>query len=602
MRAALCTEYRLVQVSRLTLGLAIVFTVYGGILRLNALSSRYGPVDRPAWAHVMTTRVAPLARFLQPRIYAWPPIASPYVGGDPVNYLRFGREMQSFYQAHVREPVFLATVRVFLVLLQNQDIAVSFASAAMSTLCILGTYLLGARAFGAPVGLLAALGWAIDYDAITWAPDGWRDDTFTCVLVFATWAFVRLWQDRRPANAVLAGVLAAVACLTRITSVSFVCPALAAILLARRGDWRGQFRLVGLASAVTVLLVAPYLINCWRATGDPFIAINAHTSYYRAHEGIDFSKRMNALAYVAQKLTRKPVYQLDTTITGFFVFPMRNKWFGFDFWVPYLSTVLMWLSIAGLFLCLGHSTGRLLLLIAFTALIPYAFTWNVGAGGEWRFTMHVYPLFLIAASYAVVWLARGLWRIPRALPQWSPSWWTAARAAGVVLIVLVASVGYVSLPYFVVRESLQYGVTTSINTGERDWVFYTRGWSKPRTHGAVTARVMIGEQGTIRFPIPVMRTYRLTLRADPATPELPRRVVLFLNGRILFPFGLGFDPTRVGSYSVDVSPDRLRSGANELTLIADKAIPAETAGDRYAWLPASTPVSLRVWYIRLDPL
>ena len=140
----------IVRTSTLALGLAIAITAYGGILRLNVLSARYGAVDHPGWARVLTTKVAPLARFLEPRIYAWPRAEQPYAGGDPINYLRFGREMRSFYQAHVREPVFPATVRVFLVLLQNQDIALSFASVAMSTLAIFGTFLLGRLAFGAP--------------------------------------------------------------------------------------------------------------------------------------------------------------------------------------------------------------------------------------------------------------------------------------------------------------------------------------------------------------------------------------------------------------------------------------------------------------------
>ena len=166
---------------------------------------------------------------------------------------------------------------------------------------------------------------------------------------------------------------------------------------------------------------------------------------------------------------------------------------------------------------------------------------------------------------------------------------------------VLAVVGYLSLPYFVARESLQYGLTTSIDTGERDWLFYRRGWSAPRRDGAVVARVVIGDQATIRFPIPERRAYRLTLRVDPATPERPRRVVLWLNGRLLFPFGLAWNPTRVGSYSVDVSPDLLVRGANELKLVADGMVPASDAGPQYAWLPPSTSVSLRVWYLRLDP-
>jgi len=589
-----------VRTSVLALGLALALTLYGGILRLNVLSSRYGAVDRPAWAHVLTAKIAPIAKYLEPRIYAWPPEDQPYAGGDPINYLRFGREMRSFYQAHVREPVFPATVRMFLMLLQDQDIGLSFASAAMSTLTIFATFLLGRRAFGTSVGLIAALGLAIDYDVVNWAPDGWRDDTFTCALVFAAWSLVRLWQDPRPPNAILAGVLSAVACLTRITAFTFVLPGLL-LLIVQGQDRRRRLQLSALAAIVAIVLVAPYLINCWRATGDPLISINAHTKFYRAREGVDYSRPMNAFDYLTEKMTRRPVFQLDTALTGLFVFPMRNKWSGFNLWVPGLTSIAMWLSVAGLVLWLFHPVGRLLVVIAVTSLVPYAFTWNVPGGGEWRFTMHVYPLFLIASAYAGVWLVRAARDLPAVLRAWSPSWITVTRAIAVALACALVVVSYMSLPYFVARESLKYGLTTSIETGERDWLFYRRGWSAPKTEGAVTARVMVGDQAIIRFPVPVQRSYRLTLRADPATPDSPKRVVLWLNGRLLFPFGLGFNPDRVGAYTVDVSAEQVRSGDNELKLVADGTVPAAAAGDRYAWLPKSTRVSLRVWYIRLDP-
>jgi hypothetical protein len=37
---------------------------------------------------------------------------------------------------------------------------------------------------------------------------------------------------------------------------------------------------------------------------------------------------------------------------------------------------------------LFSGTGRFMLLMLFTSLIPYAVTWSVGGGGEWRFTQH----------------------------------------------------------------------------------------------------------------------------------------------------------------------------------------------------------------------
>src|SRR6187200_2535805 len=109
------------------LALAIVVTAYGGLLRLDALVQMYGGLDRPHWASVLTHHLAPLARFVRPDGFRWPYVAVPYVGGDPINYLKYAREMRSFYQAHVREPMFLALTRTYLWLLADQDVAVSFA-------------------------------------------------------------------------------------------------------------------------------------------------------------------------------------------------------------------------------------------------------------------------------------------------------------------------------------------------------------------------------------------------------------------------------------------------------------------------------------------
>src|SRR3990170_2193365 len=122
--------------------LAVVITAYGGLLRLDAVVERYGTVDHPAWARVLTGGAPRWAAPLKPEPHQGRRIAQPYVGGDPINSLRYAREMQTFYQPHVREPVFLAWTRGFLWLLSDQDIAVSFASDAASTPALAGAWLL----------------------------------------------------------------------------------------------------------------------------------------------------------------------------------------------------------------------------------------------------------------------------------------------------------------------------------------------------------------------------------------------------------------------------------------------------------------------------
>jgi hypothetical protein len=583
--------------------LALLITAYGGVLRLNVIASRYGPIERPAWARVLGDHVAPLARHVEPTIYAWPPVADPYIGGDPITYLRFAREMRSFYQGHVREPVFLVITRAGLWLLDNQDMGISFASAAMSTAGIFATYLLGAAAFSPLVGVLAALGLAIDYDAISWSADGWRDDTFTTIFVLTSWAFIKLLNQPRLSNAVLTGMLSAAASLTRITSISWIAPALLMTMMTRRDAGRRPLVMSALAAAIAAVLVAPYLINCARATGDPFIAINAHTRYYRAGEGLPYTAPQSAVDYIRDKVSRRPLFQTDTALTGMFVWPFQNKWSGFNLWLPHLTDVLKWCAVAGLLLFLTSANGRLLIVLLFSSLVPYAFTWNVGGGGEWRFTMHVYPMYLIAAAYAPGRMWRAAWSL-RLEPERRVirSWRTWAAAAAVLSIAVLAQVAYARLPYFVHREALTHGEEVTIAAGDRDAVFYMKQWSPPHTEGAVTARVVLGERAAIALPLAEQRPYRLTLRMDPVTPEAPRAVTVLLNGRLLRRLGLAWNPERVGTYTVDVEAYLVRPGSAVLQLVAESAIPARDAGPRYAWIAPETPVSLRVWYVRIHPL
>jgi hypothetical protein len=578
--------------------LAFLITVYGAVLRLNVIESRYGPIERPGWARVVTAKAADAAPHLQPGMYAWPPDPNPYVGGDPIGYLKFAREMRSFYQGHVREPVFLAWTRLWLWLLRDQDVGISFASASMSVLTIPLTCLLGTLAFSPAVGLLAGLALAIDYDAVSWSADGWRDDTFTCMVVLTVCALLWLRRHPRPRAAVLAGMAAAAACLTRITSVSWIVPALVLLAFERPRERRQRAAMAGIAAATMFVIVMPYLINCWRVSGDPFIAIDAHTTYYRAGEGLPFGQPQSALAYIAAKLQRRPVFQLDTALTGLFVFPFQNKWSGFNLWVPGLSTALAWLAIAGLVLFLASPTGRFLLVVELTSLLPYAFTWNVAGGSEWRFTMHVYPILLVAAFYPFYFVAHLVVTRPwqRVTARRAAVWigTGAALAGGAAL--------YLALPYSIARESLRHGDSTSIETGPRDAVFYRGNWSGWVRGGAVISRIMLGDRAAIRFPLPERRAYKLTLRLDPALPDRPHVVSLLLNHRVLQRLTLTWDDMRMGSYEVDMPAEYVRVGENELQLIADAVVPARAAGPRFASVPPDTNVSLRLWYIRIHPV
>lgn len=593
----------LAQRPSLALLLALAITLYGGLLRLDAFVAKYGVLDRPTWARFATETVAPAVPAIRSSRLGWARVPNPYVGGDPINYIKYGREMTSFYQPHVREPVFLALTRAGLWALDDQDAGVSLASAFGSTLAIFATYLVGAALLSPLVGLLAALLTAIEFDIVTWAPDGWRDDTFMATVLLAAWALLRLRARPSLGNAALAGLLGGIACLTRITALSFVLPALAWIVLERTGTSRaGQAKTAGAALLVLTVVVAPYLVSCAIATGDPFLAINYHTTYYRHAEQQPIDEPMSAGEYVRGKFASRPVQSLDSAYTGLFVQPFTTKWDGFGQWVRGLDRPLQVLAVSGLAAMPFFAAGRLLLVMLLASLVPYMLTWNVGGGDAWRFTMHAYPFYLVAAAVSLVGIARVVHIVAgrRAMFTRAATVRIAWRVALVVAVGAVGALVYIQLPWYVIREAIARRESTSVQTGSRDAVFYRSGWTAPLTDN-ITVRVSRGDRSIVRFPLPEKRAYEIVLRIDPVTPSAPARVDVLFNKRWVARLPLSSNPERVGSYRLQVTEQDAHAGANELILIPAPTVAASAAGPRFASLDPAERIGVRLWYVRILP-
>ena len=181
---------------------------------------------------------------------------------------------------------------------------------------------------------------AIEYNSITWGVDGWRDDTFTAAFLLSAWALVRFRERASFGSALLVGFTAGAACLTRITALSFILPALLWIAVAGSKGRRARLTHAATALLIMTVLVAPFLISCAIATGDPFFSINYHTGYYRFGEGLPIEQPMSAAEYVRQKFARHPVGALDVAVNGLFVRPFTTKWEPFDIWAA--ASVRSW--------------------------------------------------------------------------------------------------------------------------------------------------------------------------------------------------------------------------------------------------------------------
>ena len=260
------------------------------------------------------------------------------------------------------------------------------------------------------VGLAAAAMLGIDHSAVYWAIGGWRDELFAFFAVSCAWAWSAVraaphtrecrsrrraqrrrlpdedHDDRahRPCSGLAAGDVAIRRCDRR-----------------RYVNRRREGRQLALAVGIAAVLVAPFLINCAIATGDPFYAINNHTDFYLKREGVPDVRPISAVRYSVDKFESRPIAATDNAVRGIFVYPFANKWVGLNRWYPGLGTVLAGLAIAGLVAWLWWPEGRLLLVMFFGSLVPFSMTWTVLGGAEWRLTLFAYAFYLIAAFWVV---------------------------------------------------------------------------------------------------------------------------------------------------------------------------------------------------------
>jgi hypothetical protein len=550
-------------------------------LRLDALFKSYGPYDQPRWLAVLQPAVGRAASTITPN-WPWRHDATPYAGGDPINYLKFARGMRNFYAAHVREPMFPAVTRIGLMLTGDEDVGVSVASIAFGLLTLVATYALGALVASPMVGLAAAAMLGIDQSAVYWAIGGWRDELFAFFAVSCTWAWIRFARHPTRGNAMLAGALSGGACLTRITTIALIAPAIV-WLLATRGARIG--RELAIAVGVMTVIVAPFLINCAIATGDPLYAINNHTDFYLKREGVPDPRPISAVAYSLDKFESRPIAATDNAVLGVFVYPFSNKWVGLDRWYPGLGMALACLAIAGLVAWLWSPEGRLLLVMFVGSLVPFSMTWTVRGGAEWRLTFFAYAFYLIAAFSFVantVQSARSVVLSRDSKPWPDITDRRIVQPAVVVLALVLVAVGWwIAVPYAVTKEALRYDGAASIAAGPRDRWFFADGWSDLVVQGNIVARFAAPPGASLRILLPEPRQYLLTLRTDPVDPSAaaPPIVRVSLNGTHLGDLLLQWNPERIGIYQLTIPAHSFAPGDQRLDLHSDTAF--------------------KVWYVRI---
>lgn len=544
-------------------------TLYGGALRFEALVARYWAAQAaPGWALESAEAISRL----HPRALRWFTKPNPYAG-DPFGYLQYAREQRGFYDAHVREPLFVASARLGLFVADDADIGLNLASAFFGTLLVPATFLLARRVAPAWAALLAALAIAIEPRVIGLCVEGWRDDAFASLAALCAWALLGLLREPSRRWAAAAGVLGALCCLTRITSLAFLVPAWIFVAAFGAGPRRPRLRHLAGSVALTMLLLAPYLAACAVAFGDPFYSVNYHAQFYAQREAAGSAPAPGWVGLLLRG--RQPMALAETLLQGLTSEPFGSKW-RFAAWSSLAGPALAALSGVGLLAWLGRPQGRFLLLVLLGVLFPFALTWSIPGGGHWRFTLAAYPFYLAAAASLLGGLAT--W-----LRQGPAGWRAGARRTGLRLVGLGAAAalglaGASLLHYLRVAEDLRLGKATLVEVGVRDALLLTDGWSWPRHQGRLWVRVARSGVGVVVLPLDAPRDLELLLRIAAGGGEV--RVVL--NGEPLL--------TLPGSQESELMPQHV------LSLPGARLV----SGRNHVELRSASGAELAFWYLRVQ--
>ena len=245
------------------------------------------------------------------------------------------------------------------------------------------------------------------------------------------------------------------------------------------------------------------------------------------------------------------------------------------------------LSIVGLFAFVWSGHGRFLLLVLFASLVPYIFTWrvpNFGLVHHFRYTMHAYPIQLIAAMLVIVRSVEGArWLVRRGRVTWT---WLERRLVlkGIATLGLMAAVwlGLSILPYLRMQEDLRAGRVAIVFAGEWDRLFFRSGWYPALTRGNVATRFSKGRKTSVWVPMRPGQDHRLTLRLDPFvfTGAPPQLLGVAVNGTRLGVLTLTWDRERVGEYTLEVPAEIVDAGLNRVDFEASYSTPVGSVATR----------------------
>jgi hypothetical protein len=278
---------------------------------------------------------------------------------------------------------------------------------------------------------------------------------------------------------------------------------------------------------------------------------------------------MTVANYLTGRLFQRPFKFIDTGFEGLTRYPFLNKWKGFIYISPLFSKFLAASALIGLILLLFSSHSRLILLLLLSSLIPYAFTYEIAGGNEWRFTMHAYPFYLIAGGLFLTVIigalfAQNTWSLfsDRAFSRRA-----LLITSSILLFVLCGGWFLLNQSNFLRKEeAMKADEAILIQSGNRDSRFFTSGWYKPVQFGGEEFRITKGTVAVLSTPLKRGKEYNLILRANPLFEKhsKPSIISVTINSQPVGKFEVK-EPVKT-AYVFRVPPNFVKDGINEIDL------------------------------------
>jgi len=323
---------------------------------------------------------------------------------DTEFYFHIAETLRSPFATHAREPFFIWVSWAVIKLFSPEPVWLRVISYVFGIIAVWFTYYVGKRIFNSFIGLSAALLMATNPSLSYMSIRGLRFELQLLVFSGLT-ACLFLMKKKHPfRSALIYGGLGAVSLLSSLTFlVHYI---VIGIIIAVKNKWTWHALI---AVIIPLVFILPYLSYCKREFGDPFYALNIHSTYYRnlefaGEDGFisaeDFSKnpyggeRVSYFRYVFGLHTVPEV--IRTSIKGFI-----SVYFGY-----YTKDIIFGNCM---FLFLMYIMGMVTLIARrrYLILVPF-FLWGLGlsfvigsVGLDWRIVVIFAPISYFMAGWGL---------------------------------------------------------------------------------------------------------------------------------------------------------------------------------------------------------